>query len=86
MIAVVFVALVLNEQVKNRQEFFKNLSLQLETRLIILNAIILGIVSGIVSISICSVDKSIVLIALPLGAYALISWRCLNIVKLAIER
>jgi len=81
LIAVVFITSVLNEQVKNRPEFFKKLSFQLDIWLIVLNAMILGVVSGIVSISICSVDKSIVLVALPLGAYVLISLRCLNVVK-----
>ena len=81
LIVVVFITLVSNDQVKNRQEVFKKLSFQLDIWLIILNAMILGIVSGIVSISICGVDKSIVLIALPLGAYVLISWRYLHAIR-----
>ena len=79
---VVFITFVLNEQVKNRQEVFKKLSSRLDIWLITLNAIILGIVSGVVSISICGIDESIVWIALPLGAYVLISWRCNKIKKM----
>lgn len=81
LVVVVFIALILNEQVKNRQEAFKKLSSRLDIRLITLNAIILGIVSGIVSISICGIDVSIAWIALPLGAYMPISWRCLHVMK-----
>ena len=83
---VVFVTLVLNEQVKSRQEFFKKLSSHLDIWLITLNAIILGIVSGSASVSICGFDKSIVWIALPLGAYVPISWRCFTRYKIKSAR
>jgi hypothetical protein len=81
LITVVLLALILDMQVKNKPNFFKKLSLQLNTWLIVLNAMILVVVSEIVSISICSVGEIVTWGSLPLGGYVLLSWKYLNIIR-----
>ncbi|NJF25584.1 hypothetical protein [Thermococcus sp. Bubb.Bath] len=77
LIAVAFITLVLDVRIKNKPEFFKKLSFQLNTWLIALNAVILGVVST----SVCGGGESIALVALPLGGYVLLSWKYSNVVN-----